>query len=91
MIEVTAVDDTGRKIRKLVTYYVSTWSGKDIISFAPPIEYYAEDLEKHYPYKKPFCIDMGGRNHYDSPVNIAPEDMDRIVEDYRENKKAGLI
>jgi len=53
-----------------------------VICFGWPVEYFANDLMKHYPFQKPMCIDMAGQNHLGSPVTISAEQMDKILETF---------
>jgi len=57
--------------------------GKDglVIDFGWPCQYYVKDIERHYPFKKPLCIDSGGRNHNGfGPVTVSARDMNRIFD-----------
>lgn len=53
-----------------------------IISFGGHIQYYAKDLIKHFPFTKPFCIDVGGSLHKNSSVFISAIDMNHILSAY---------
>ena len=83
-MQVTAKDTQGNEFVKTVTTRMST--GKYcrglIISFGWPVEYYFEELQKHYPYQKDQCIDISGRNHKGFKVCISAEQMDKVVEKF---------
>lgn len=79
MLTVTAKDSNGNKFTKTVR--LKPIAGRLAVDFGGHCCYYYENLLKYYPYKKPFCIDMGGRNHMGySQVDISPEEMDKIIE-----------
>jgi len=51
------------------------------IKFGWPAEYELSTLLKHYPFKRDFCIDIGGRNHKGIPeVTIPAKKMDSLFE-----------
>lgn len=83
-MQVIAEDTKGNKFVKKVTTHISQdkYSRGLIICFGGPVEYYAEDLLKHYPFQKPMCIDMGGLNHKGFQVHVNAEQMDKIVEEF---------
>ena len=81
-MQVIATDTQGNEFIKTITTRTNANPYNDglIICFGWPIEYYAEDLLKHYPYQKDMCIDIGSRNHKGLQVSISAEQMDKIVE-----------
>ena len=82
-MEVKAFDRDGNEFIKEVSTRTAQgeYSRGLVICFGGPVEYYAEDLVKHYPYKRPMCIDMMGLNHKSIPhVCIPEETMDEILE-----------
>lgn len=83
-MQVTAIDTQGNKFVKTVTTRTNANPRNDglIICLGGPVEYYAEDLLRHYPYKNNMCIDMGGLNHKGFKVCISAEQMDKIVEKF---------
>jgi hypothetical protein len=81
-MKVEAFDSKGNRFEKEVK--LTTLDGRSILDFGWPVEYYAEDLVKHYPFEKEFCIDMMGKNHAGfgtGPVCISKEDMNKIVQE----------
>lgn len=90
-MKITIKDNVGNIIEKEIDFIWCKRSNKMIISFGWPCEYYANNLIKHYPYEKPLCIDMGGRNHKGSPVDIPPQVMDEIIERYIEEIFSGVL
>ena len=83
-MQVTATDTEGIEFIKIVTTRKSELPENQgdelIICFGWPVEYYAKDLMKHYPFQKPMCIDMGGLNHKGHQVSISAEQMDKVIE-----------
>jgi len=85
-MQVIAKDTEGNEFIKTVTTRITTGehskAGQLIICFGCPIEYYAEDLFEYYPFQKPMCIDMMGRNHKGYEVTISIEQMNKIIEHF---------
>lgn len=52
---------------------------RPVVDFGWPVEYYANDLVKDYPYDRPMRIDIGGRNHRGFPVEISANEMNRVL------------
>ena len=83
-MQVTAIDTQGNEFVKTVTTRMSAgkYSRGLLICFGWPMEYYAEDLQKHYPFQKEMCIDIGGLNHKGFKVCISAEQMNKIIEKF---------
>ena len=83
-MEVMAKDIKGNEFIKKITTRTSNdkYSRGLIICFGGPIEYYAADLLKHYPFQKPMCIDMAGLNHRGCQVTIDAEQMNKVIEEF---------
>lgn len=75
-----AYDENGRKFEKSVEIIEERESDRKILDFGWPVQYYVEAMLKHYPFKKPLCIDMMGRNHKGSSVYVSAEDMNKVFE-----------
>jgi len=75
--KVIAFDENGNKYEKDIKLYKDS-TGKNVISFGWPCEYYIESLKRHYPFKKNLCIDITGRNHKNSSVYIHKNDLNEI-------------
>jgi len=82
-MQVTAKDTVGNEFIKTVTVQIGTGysEGKKIIDFGWPVQYRAEFLMEHYPFQKPLCIDIMGRNHKGCQVSISAEQMNKILEE----------
>jgi len=80
-MKIIATDTQGNNFTKNITTRTadSKYSKGLIICFGGPVEYYAEDLLKHYPFQKPMCIDMQGLNHKGFEVSIDKEQMNKII------------
>lgn len=80
--QVIAKDTAGNEFIKTVTVQIGIGysEGKKILDFGWPVQYCAEFLIEHYPFQRPMCIDMGGRNHKGSPVTISAWQMDKVLE-----------
>lgn len=76
-----AIDANGCQFKKHVVLKYDHKLSK-IISFGEHIQYYAKDLLKHFPFTKPFCIDVGGNLHKNSSVFISVIDMNHILSAY---------
>lgn len=74
-MQVTAIDTQGNEFIKTITTRMSSgeYSKGLVICFGWPVEYYFEDLQKHYPFQNDMCIDMGGLNHKGFKVCISAE------------------
>ena len=84
---VIATDDAGNTFAKdvIMRYDPTNTFDKWMIDFGGWANYYATDLFKRWiennPSKKPFCLDIGGRNHRGSPnVCVSHEDMTAVVD-----------
>jgi len=82
-MQVTAKDTVGNEFIKTVTVQIGTGysEGKKIVDFGWPVQYRAEFLMEHYPFQKPLCIDIMGRNHKGCQVSISAEQMNKILEE----------
>jgi len=76
-----AVSEKGEEFHYNILVY-QTKDGKYIISFGRgPCSYYLTTLLEHkIPYEKKLCIDIMGRNHSGSPVNIEKEVLNKVIE-----------
>lgn len=81
-MQIIAKDTVGNEFIKTVTVQIGTGysEGKKILDFGWPVQYRAEFLMEHYPFQKPMCIDIMGRNHKGCQVTILAEQMDKVLE-----------
>jgi hypothetical protein len=81
-VKVTATDTIGNEFEKTVKVLEGTGfhEGELILDFGWPVQYIASHLMEHYPFDKPMCIDMAGRNHRGHEVNISAEQMNLVLE-----------
>ena len=82
-MEVIATDTEGHRFKKQISIQKPVGKygkGRVVICFGWPVEYYAEDLLKHYPFQDDMCIDISGRNHKGCQVSISAKQMDEVVE-----------
>lgn len=81
-MKITAIDSKGNEFQKSVSAINNQYGL--IISFGWPTEYYLSYLLMMYPFESKFVIDMDGRNHKGYPVFITAEQMNKVVEEYKE-------
>lgn len=86
---IIACDETNHTFEKQAELIIcgkneySEQFGRYILSFGGFTRYYLSSLkDRNYPYPagKEFCIDIGGRNHFGSPVSIKTEDMNTCIQ-----------
>lgn len=85
--EVQATDQIGHIFKKQISVYPSDYDSFAVISFGWPVTYRLSDLLSRYPYQKPLCIDLSGRNHLNSTVNLASDQINKALEIAREVAK----
>lgn len=83
-IKVIATDKQGNEFVKEVKPLQGTGfhEGMLILDFGWPVQYVADSIKRYYPFQKPMCIDIGGRNHKGSQVEISADQMDRVLEHF---------
>lgn len=76
--KVTATDEEGNTYTKEAKYNKE----ENILSFGGFCMYDVDYLMKYYPFDKPFCIDIGGRNHKGIPnVCISSKEINNILKE----------
>jgi len=87
IMDVIAQDEEGNEFTKKVVLLRNPYVSDDlIVSFGGPVEYsWKRTMLGNYPFPKPLCIDMGGRNHGGVPnVEVSADNMNKIVEKVNE-------
>jgi len=83
-MQVIAKDTQGNEFIKAITIQEGQgyYKGELILDFGWPVQYLVSHLMESYPFQKPMCIDMMGRNHKGFQVSISAEQMDKIIEHF---------